>query len=331
MTQTAILSESASLEYPHTEPSPLRAFCALTVFLFTRLWRIRQMGWVALGLLLLVTATVAVMTYGPIGWGIGNRYSSRHKIVVSDYGTRLDQVQMTAFTPDVLAVEVAVFAAFRGIMADPQFQADWAFLSYSRWVIFALFLGFVLPLFTLAYASGALGSEREGGTLIWLMTRPLPRWAVYLATFLGVLPWCLIVNGVGLLLLGLAGGEQGQRAVAAYWSTILLGTVALASLFHLIGALFRRPAVIGLVYIFFFETLVANLPGSLKQLSLNYYVRSLLYNEAMESVTTAVPETFGVYEPTDTTTARLVLLAASILFTTIGMVLFARQEPSVET
>lgn len=331
MTPSAMQSSSLMPGSAVSEPSPLRAFWALTAFLFTRLWRIRQMGWVALGLLTLVTATVAVMTYGPIGWGIANRYSSRHKIVVSEYGTRLDQVQMTAFSPDVLAVEAAVFAAYRGVMADPHFQADWAFLSYSRWVIFAMYLGFVLPLFTLAYASGAIGGEREGGTLIWLLTRPLPRWAVYLATFFGVLPWCLIVNGLGLLLLGLAGGELGHRAVAAYGSTIVLGTVALASLFHLIGALFRRPAVVGLVYIFFFETLVANLPGSLKQLSLNYYIRSLLYNEAMSNVTTAVPETFEVYEPADTTTARLVLVAASLLFTGIGMVLFARQEPAIES
>lgn len=288
------------------------------------------MGWVALGLLGLLSVTVAVMTYGPVGWGLGSHYSFRHKSTFDDYGERLDLVQMTAFSPDVLAVETAVFAAYRGVMADPDFQRDWSFLNFSRWVIFAMFLGFVLPLFTLAYASAAIGGEREGRTLIWLMSRPLPRSAVYLAKWLGVLPWCLLANGGGLFLLGVAGGEIGMRAVESYWTTALLGTVAFSSLFHLIGALFRRPAVVGLVYIFFFETLVANLPGSLKQLSLNYYLRSLLYNEAIAASPTAVPETLGVYEPADPTTAWVVLLIASFGMTVIGMTLFARQEPTEE-
>ena len=47
--------------------------------------------------------------------------------------------------------------------------------------------------------------------------------------------------------------------------SVLAGSIALAALFHLMGALVRRPAVVGLVYIFFFETLVANLPGSQRQ------------------------------------------------------------------
>ena len=95
-----------------------------------------------------------------------------------------------------------------------------------------------------------------------------------------------------------------RRAFAA-------GTIGFAALFHLVGAVFRRPAVFGLVYIFFFETLVANLPGSLKQLSLNYYVKSLLYNEATAAVTTATPESLDVYAPADPVTAWITLLAAA--------------------
>ena len=43
--------------------------------------------------------------------------------------------------------------------------------------------------------------------------------------------------------------------------------------FHLFGALFPRPAIVGLLYAFFFETLLSELPipGTLKRLSINYY------------------------------------------------------------
>jgi len=313
------------------DPSPLAAFAALVAFSFRRLWRVRQMGWVAVGLLAVLTATVAIITHGPAGWGLPDRYSFRFQTKYRDIPQQLDQVQGLPLPPDGVALQVGVVGAFRAVLADDKFLADWAFLNFSRWVVFTMYLSFLLPLFTLAYASGAVGTEREGRTLIWLFTRPLPRWAVYLAKFLGVLPWCLLASVGGFAVLCLAGGELGVRAFATYWPAAVAGTVGFAALFHLIGAIFRRPAVVGLVYVFFFETLVANLPGSLKQLSLNYYARSLLYNEATATLGTVTPDSLDVYAPADPTTAWVTLLAAALGLTLLGMYLFGRQEPKDET
>lgn len=314
-----------------TPPSPVAAFVALVAFSFRRQWRIRQMGWVAIGLLAVLTGFVAVNTHDPAGWGLPDRKSVRFQATYREIPQQLDLVQGLPLPPDGVALQFGVVGAFRAVLADDKFLADWAFLNFSRWVVFGMYLSFVLPLFTLAYASGAVGAEREGRTLIWLFTRPLPRWAVYLAKFLGVLPWCLLASVGGFAVLCLAGGEMGRRAFLAYWPAAVAGTVGFSALFHLIGAVFRRPAVVGLVYVFFFETLVANLPGSLKQLSLNYYARSLLYNEATASLGAVTPESLDVYAPADPTTAWVTLLAATAGLTLLGMYLFGRQEPKDET
>lgn len=311
-------------------PSAFRAFVALSVFSFARLWRVRQMGWVAVGLLAILAAIVGVMSHGPIGWGLPERFSLRYQTRYGDYPQQLDRLQMTPLPGDLSAMQMAAFAPFRAALADDKFLADFAFLNFSRWVVFVMYLTFLLPLFTLAYASAAIGAEREGRTLIWLTSRPLPRWAVYLAKFLGVLPWCLLASAGGFAVLCLAGGELGRRAAVTYWPAVLAGTIGFTALFHLMGAVFRRPAVVGLVYVFFFETLVANLPGSLKQLSLNFYVKSLLYNEARSAVGTAVPEQLEVYAPTDSTSAWLVLIGAAVGLTLLGMAWFSRQEPQDE-
>ncbi len=312
---------------PAPHPSPLAAFLALVAFSFRRHWRVRQMGWVALGLLVVLTAAVAVMTHGPRGWGLPNRYSWRYQSTYRDFPRQLDQLQAVPLPSSASAVQLAATAPFRAVMADPKYLDDWAFLSFSRWVVFGMYLGFLLPLFTLAYASGAFGAEREGRTLIWLYTRPLPRWAVYLAKFLGVVPWCLLASLGGFVVLCAAGGEYGLRALATYWPAAVAGTVGFAALFHLVGAVFRRPAVVGLVYAFFFETLVANLPGSLKQLSLNYYAKSLLYNEATAAVAAVSPDSLDVYAPADPTTAWATLLLAAVGLTLLGMYLAGQQEP----
>jgi ABC-type transport system involved in multi-copper enzyme maturation permease subunit len=197
---------------------------------------------------------------------------------------------------------------------------------FSRWVVFLLFLGFLMPLFSLSFGTAALGQEREGRSLVWLMTRPLPRSAIYLAKFLGVLPWCLALTLGGFGALCLAGGEIGRRAFALYAPGVFAGTLAFTALFHLFGAMFQRPAIVALVYAFFFETMLSELPipGTLKRLSINYYTRCLLYSAAdSENVPT---ETSSLFVPVSPQTAWIVLLAATVAITALGMWLFARME-----
>jgi ABC-type transport system involved in multi-copper enzyme maturation permease subunit len=215
------------------------------------------------------------------------------------------------------------------VMQSEKFLSDWAFMNFSRWVMLVTYFGFVLPLFTLSYASGAFGAEREGRTLIWILTRPIPRSAIYLAKFVGTLPWCLAFSVGGFVALCLAGGEQGRTALRLYWPAAVAGTVAFAALFHLVGAVFRRPVVVGLVYVFFFEALVASLPGSLKLLSLTFYTRCLMYNEA--SAAGYPVDMLDVSGAVSDTTAWAVLAVATVGLTGLGMWLFARGEHRDDT
>jgi ABC-2 type transport system permease protein len=324
-------------------PSTFAAFLALVRLTFQRQWRVRSLGWVTAAILALMAAAVGVVTHVQQGWRLETR-----KVWIANIEKEPGAVRMTHAeyavdrlplylmipTTDVgFGMKVAPIGAYIALLhadAARRFRDEYAFINYSRWVVFGAFQTFLLPLFTLAFASAALGAEREGRTLIWLVTRPLPRWAVYLAKFLGVLPWCLAVNLASFVVLMLAGGELGRRALVVYWPTMLVGTLASAALFHLIGALFRRPAVVGLVYIFFFETLVANLPGSLKRLSLNYYVRSLLYHDATTVAGTVKPDNLDVYFPMGPESCWTVLLLATLVITALGAWLFSLQEPRDE-
>jgi ABC-type transport system involved in multi-copper enzyme maturation permease subunit len=345
-------------------PTALRAFLALVWFSARRQGRVRQVGWVGFALLGVTALVVAVVSRGE-GWRLENRTRpiSQTKpwltgtarpgldavlggalpaadevtprirpMTAAQYASeRLPMHEAVPGTPDDLAVKWAVFAAFRAVVDDPRIRADFAFTNYSRWVVFSLYVSFLLPLFTLAYASGAIGAEREGRTLLWLITRPLPRWAVYLAKLLGMLPWCVGVSGFAFAVLGLAGGEQGLKAVRAFWPLVVAGGVAFGCVFHMVGALFRRPTIVGLVYVFFFEVLVANLPGGLKQFSLNYYLKSLFYHWLTAAAPAVRPEGLETYQAAEPGTAWAVLLVVSVAVTAVGAWLFGRQEPKDET
>ena len=51
------------------------------------------MGWVALGLLAVLTVTVALISHGPRGWGLENRYTWRYRTTYRDFHQQLDQLQ----------------------------------------------------------------------------------------------------------------------------------------------------------------------------------------------------------------------------------------------
>ena len=339
-------------------PSALTAFGVLVAHSFQRHLRVRQMGLVAVGLLGIVVIVVAANTASPAGWQLESRRVSRTKFTYGETGERLlpdkryryfdadDPIYKETNPPLWLQVPAHELPnpfdptrdSFQRLMlsiphailqpeddlAKKRFLHDWAMMNFSRWVVLGSFVGFILPLFTLAYASGAFGTERESRSLVWLMTRPIPRSAIYFAEFLGTLPWCLAFGVGGFVALCVAGGEYGKIALSLYWPAAIAGTVAFSALFHLIGALFRRPVVVGLVYVFFYEALVSTLPGSMKLASLTFYVRSLMYNEAVAAgYQTGVLE---VAQPVTSATAWSVLIAATVGLNVLGMWLFARTD-----
>ena len=348
-----------------TQPSAARAFLALVWFSVRRQGRVRQMGWVGFALLAVTAVVVGVMTSGERElWRLetdrrsvtyirqplppdqrpgGQALLGTAAVAAAETGFEPQRVTLRQYTErpalyellpgagDDFAIKEAVFSAFRAVVSDPQVRADYAFTNFSSQVVFTLYLAFLLPLFTLAYASGAIGGEREGRTLLWLTTRPLPRWAVYLAKLAATLPWCVAVCGLAFVVLGLAGGEQGRKAIVVYWPQAVAGAVAFGCVFHMVGAVFTRPTVVALVYVFFFEVLVANLPGGLKQFSLNYYLKSLFYNRLTAATPSTTPRGLAEYDPAEPLTAWIVLLVASVGVTAVGAWLFSRQEPKDET
>src|SRR5262249_22150209 len=100
------------------------------------------------------------------------------------------------------------------------------FFVFSTSVVFLIFTGFLLPILSLSFSTEALGGEREGRTLVWLFSRPLPRWSVYLAKFFALLPWSVGLNLGGFALLCYLAGAPGRLAFSLFWPAVLGATLA---------------------------------------------------------------------------------------------------------
>ncbi|HXG10215.1 MAG TPA: ABC transporter permease [Gemmataceae bacterium] len=297
----------------------LRAWCYLVWLSFRRQARVRQMVGIALALLVVAVGWIAVQSTLRGGFGMQHwRTPRRAPLTYGQWAGELElRLSAAPLAPGANAVQQGILGACQAVIA----RSD--VLHFSQ-VIFALFISFLLPIWSLSFATDALGGEREGGNLIWLLTRPLPRSAIYLAKFVALLPWSLALNVGGFGLMCLAAGRPGPVAFALYWPAVLWSTLAFTALFHLMGASFPRPAIVALVYAFFLEMILGNMPGYMKRVSIGFYARCMMFDAAQEYG--VQPEKPSVYLPVDGATAYWVLIGLTAGLLALGMYLFARKE-----
>lgn len=159
-----------------------------------------------------------------------------------------------------LVVGLALLMDVLGVSAT-----DWAFP-----ILVGIGTAVVLPLLALIVGASVLGSEIDDGTVVHLLTKPLPRWEIVLsklATAAGV-----TALAVGVAMGGAAWftGDVGLAVGIAVGSA--LGAVVYSALFLALSLVSRRPVLIGLVYVLLWEGLLANLLPGAGVLAVQHYV-----------------------------------------------------------
>jgi ABC-2 type transport system permease protein len=298
------------------ETSLWRAWFYLVWLSWQRQLRDRQLVWISLGLLAFALVYVAIGT-ALHRWDLPNRrqpfndpYTNSQKAEAGQ-AIRLP-LQVPWVNPFLSAWQLVLQQFSLGVK-----------IFFSA--VVEMFLTFLLPLWSMSFATEALGGERESNSLIWLLTRPLPRPGIYLAKFIAVLPWSLALNLGGFALLCLVGGAAGRETLKLLWPAVLCGTLAFTSLFFFVGAFFRWPTIVCIVYTFFLEIILNLMPAFLKRVSLSFYTRCMMY-DALQVHDVRPSQPPNVYMPVDGETACAVLIGATLFFLVLGMLWFARKE-----
>ena len=277
------------------------------------------MVWIALGLLGLTSLIVGINTQAD-RWTVAHWTHPRGK--GPTYSQHLDNLGYAGMLPwnaPEASMHHMVHFASRAAIYEGS-----GFFVFSEWIVFSLFTTFLLPLWSVSFATEGLGREREAQNLLWVLTRPISRPAIFLAKYVALLPWCLALNLGGFALICLFGGPHGRRALEVYWPAVFWGTLAFSALFHLMGACLRRAAVLALLYAFFLETIMGNMPGHFKRLSISFYTRCLMFDRAHEYG--IHPERPQIFLPVDGATAWLVLAGITVVCLIVGAIVFTWNE-----
>src|SRR5262245_8688760 len=128
-------SPTSDLQYP------IRAFAVLTVHSFQRHWRVRQMGWVAVGVLALGVPWVTIVSVNG-AWGLDNRRIGRGMPTYPVFGDRLLPRQMradAAMSNASYGIPALLMAAPQRLLQTPDpksnlprfsFRSDWTFVNF---------------------------------------------------------------------------------------------------------------------------------------------------------------------------------------------------------
>ena len=170
-------------------------------------------------------------------------------------------------------------------------------------MIWSLYLFFIVPVLGVFYGTALMADEVEDKTITYLFTRPVSRGAVlvgkylaYLAcTVLVVLPSVMIVY---FLLVPFSQLPSTFGNLVTDLGLLALGLAVYGALFAFVGAFFKRPLLIGLVYAFGFQQLAMALPGSLKQFTIAFYINGLVpHVMPSDGVTTLLQSMFRETPP----------------------------------
>ena len=149
-------------------------------------------------------------------------------------------------------------------------------------MIWIFYLRFTVPVLGVFYGTSLIADEVEDKTITYLFTRPIPKGAVLVGKYLAylvstifvVLPSVMLVYLLVVPMQGSLGGSFLD--LLKDLALLALGLSVYGAVFAFIGAKFKRPLLIGLVFIFGWEQVALALPGYMKYFTVAYYVQALV-------------------------------------------------------
>ncbi len=194
-------------------------------------------------------------------------------------------------------------------------------------VMLSLYFQLLVPVLALFFGSSIVNEELDNKTLVYLTTVPVPRRSVLLGKYLAAALLAALLIGVGFLLCFLGGSftrlddPAAWQELAVFLGTALLALFCYSALFTALGAFMKKSILVGLFFVFGWESVVQYFPGVTQKFTIVHWVKSLL----------PIPPGEGGFlifqlQPSPPLQSVLTLLAASLIFLALAVFIFERKE-----
>ena len=180
-------------------------------------------------------------------------------------------------------------------------------------MIWGMYLRFIVPVLGVFYGTSLIADEVEDKTITYLFTRPIPRGAVLVGKYLAYLICTIFVVLPSVVLVYLLvvplKGSLGAAFPDLLKDLLLLalGLAVYGAVFAFVGAKFKRPLLVGLIFVFGWEQAVLAFPGYLKQFTVMYYLQAIVPHAMPADGVVSLIQ--GLFRETPSLPASLVSLA----------------------
>ncbi len=145
--------------------------------------------------------------------------------------------------------------------------------TLSGWLVFRL-----LALVAAIFAAVVVAQEVEQKTIVYLLTRPIPRAKLLLARTAAAIAVTFLVGAVAAVVVSfsvMGGKGLSNDLLISDLKALFVGAAAYVSLFVLISLWLNRSMLICLLFAFGWETAIPNMPGSMYRLSIFSYLNAI--------------------------------------------------------
>jgi ABC-2 type transport system permease protein len=145
----------------------------------------------------------------------------------------------------------------------------------------------LLPLVSVIVGTAALGSELDDGTIVYLLSKPVPRPRIVVVKL--VVAWAVsgLLVALPILVAGLVGMGGDPSIGVGYGLAALLGALEYTAVFLALSLVTSRALVIGLAYVVVWEGVVAGLFAGTRIVSIRQHTLAVADALSGEGAVTA--------------------------------------------
>ncbi len=198
---------------------------------------------------------------------------------------------------------------------------------------------FLVPIVAMAVGVSAIGEQIEEGTIVYAWTRPIRRRAIYLGRLLAaqVTAAVMLSGSLVLCFMIMVSGGLGiitwdfLRLYLATFAIIALGAYAYTAVFAALGTHFKKPVFPAIIFAFGWESMVANVPARVQELSLRFHLQNLVDRPAADisdlpGILGAILSAAVTRDPVPRLQSVAVLLVVGAVAAAVGVWLLKHKE-----
>ena len=204
-------------------------------------------------------------------------------------------VSVLAALPVIMAILTRIYAS-----------GDQEPIGVLTEILSALSFTVVVPIVALTLASSGFGAEIDDGTVVYLLTKPIPRSQIVVTKLLVTALVCVALTAASTVTAGLIalGGFDATHLLIGFTAGAALGSVLYTAVFLALGLVTRRGMLVGLVYLVVWEGALSRLFAGTRTLSIRQYMLSVT-----DGISTAGASVFTAQLPHGTALAMSAVVA----------------------